>query len=96
MSTSFKPQWGVHPGGTLREFLEERGMTQTALAEQSGWTLKHINQVIQGHVAISADFALMLEEELGNEEARPSAEFWYTLQANYDLAVARGYPVSNP
>jgi len=76
--------WAVHPGETLQEALDERGLKQAGLAKVSGWTTKHINQVCRGHAPITIDFALVLERQLGI-----SARFWLMLQLDYDLAMAR-------
>jgi addiction module HigA family antidote len=78
--------WTVHPGELLAEKLEELGMTQTYLAMATGYTQKHINQVVRGHVGISPTMALALERELDGISAR----MWVRLQADYDLDVARG------
>lgn len=77
--------WTVLPGETLRDLLEERGMTQTALARATGYTTKHVNFVVNGRASITADFALALEGALGT-----SAAFWMNLQSGYDLDIARG------
>jgi HTH-type transcriptional regulator/antitoxin HigA len=77
--------WAVHPGEALREALEERGMSQSYLAWATGYTQKHISQIVQGHAGISAEAALLFEREL-----EISARFWMHLQADYELDVARG------
>lgn len=82
--TDFKPDWRVHPGETLRETLDERGMSQTYLAWATGYSQKHINQVVQGHIGISTEMALRLEDVLGT-----SAEFWLRYQMTFDLHAAR-------
>ncbi|WP_285751984.1 HigA family addiction module antitoxin [Lentzea sp. NBRC 105346] len=80
----WKPDWSVHPGETLRETLQERGLTQLACATLIGRTPQVVNQIINGKKSITADTALDLEHGLGI-----SAEFWVRLQADYDLSVAR-------
>ena len=77
--------WTVHPGETLREALEERDMSQSYLAWATGYTPKHINQIVQGRAGISAEAALRFERELDI-----SARFWMHLQADYELDLARG------
>ena len=59
-------------------------MSQTYLAWATGYTLKHINRVIQGKARININLALALEEELGTP-----ARFWMVRQVDYDLALAR-------
>lgn len=81
----FKRDWTVPPGETLREALDERGMSQSYLAFATGYSLKHVNQIVRGHVRITAAMALALERELDI-----GARFWLHRQADYDLDVARG------
>jgi HTH-type transcriptional regulator/antitoxin HigA len=66
------------PGETLRETLDELGLTQTKLATRTGLTLKHINQIIQGNAAISPETAVALERSTD-----VPASFWNALEANY-------------
>ena len=69
----------IHPGETLAEVIEDRGMSQRELATRTGMTEKHISTVVHGQKNISAVFARKLEYALGIEAA-----FWMNLQANYD------------
>jgi HTH-type transcriptional regulator/antitoxin HigA len=82
--TGFNPDWETPPGATLRDILEERGVSQAALAREMGRPLKTINEIIQGKAAITAETALQLEDALGN-----SAEFWMRRESNYRLRLAR-------
>lgn len=75
------PKNPFHPGEILlEEFLEPGGMTQTALAEQLGWTRTRLNELIKGKRGITAEAALDLAEALGT-----TAKLWMNLQATYDL-----------
>lgn len=69
----------IHPGETLAEILEDRGMSQKELAIRTGVTEKHVSTVINGQKNISTSFAKKLEYALGIE-----AEFWINLQKNYE------------
>ena len=80
--------WTVHPGETLREALEERDMPQSYLAWATGYTQRHISQIIRGHAGISAKAAIRFERELDI-----SARFWVHLQADYELDMALGRTV---
>jgi HTH-type transcriptional regulator/antitoxin HigA len=73
----------IHPGETLKEVLEERGMSQKELALRTGVTEPHISSVINRQKAISIAFAKKLEYALGVD-----ASFWINLQANYDKELA--------
>lgn len=69
----------IHPGETLKEILEDRGITVRELAKQAGASEHHIHRVINCQKSISAAFARQLEQALDVE-----ACFWLNLQANYD------------
>jgi len=77
--TGLSREFIIHPGETLSEVIEDRGMTQSELAVRTGMTEKHISTVINGSKGISAVFAKRLEFALGIE-----ASFWMNLQANYE------------
>jgi HTH-type transcriptional regulator/antitoxin HigA len=80
----FAPDWSVHPGVILRRVLEESGIRQSELAERTGLTAKHINQIVAGSIGISADVALLLERALDAE-----AGFWIRIEADYQAYVSR-------
>jgi antitoxin HigA-1 len=73
----------VHPGETLGEELEVRGISAHAFTLKLRVPANHITEIINGKRGISAETALRLGRYFGN-----SAEFWMNLQAGYDLAVA--------
>ena len=82
-----KAQWpdvAFHPGETLAEELEARGMTQRELAEKMGRPVQVVNEIVRGRKAITAQTAWDLEGALG-----VSAEFWMNMQTSYDLNVER-------
>ncbi len=79
-----QPKNPFHPGEILlEEFLEPKGVTQTALAEKLGWTKTRLNELIRGKRGITAAAALDLAEALGT-----SPKLWMNLQATYDLETA--------
>ena len=80
----------IHPGETLAEVIEDRGMSQRELAVRTGMTEKHISTVVHGQKNISAAFAKKLEYALGIE-----ASFWMNLQANYDREVIEFEELNN-
>ncbi|MCD8287208.1 MAG: HigA family addiction module antitoxin [Clostridia bacterium] len=73
----------IHPGETLAEFLEDRGMTQKELAVRTGMSTDHIRAVIHGRKPITAVFAHRLEYALGVK-----AYFWLNLQSDHDRELA--------
>ncbi|HCO49774.1 MAG TPA: XRE family transcriptional regulator, partial [Spirochaetaceae bacterium] len=78
------PDWVSPPGDTILDALEEKGWTQAELAERTGYTRKHINQLTQGKAPINEETALKLERVLGS-----SAGFWLNREAQYRELLAR-------
>jgi HTH-type transcriptional regulator/antitoxin HigA len=76
--------YAVAPGETLRELLEERGMSQRDLARRSGLSPKHVNKLLQGLVPLSADVAVRLERVTGTP-----ARLWNALEAGYRSDLER-------
>ncbi len=76
----------IHPGEVLREeFLQPYKLTAHALSMALQVPAPRINDIVRERRAITVDTALRLAKFFGN-----SAEFWMGLQAEYDMAVARG------
>lgn len=72
----------IHPGETVKEVLEERKMSQEELALRTGYSPKHISEVINGKKGISPSFAKCLEYVFGMP-----AGFWINLQGIYDKEI---------
>lgn len=66
------------PGATIREQLEDRGMTQKEFAVRMDMSEKHISQLINGDVRLTPSVALRLESVLG-----VPASFWNNLEIRY-------------
>ena len=71
----------VHPGQVLGDELEERGLTQTQLANHIGVLPKTINEICRGKRGLSAEMAVKLARALG-----ASPGFWLNLQKNWELS----------
>lgn len=80
----YQPDFVSPPGETLRETIEAWDITQSALAERTGKTLKAINEIVQGKSAITPETALQLERVLG-----VPAGFWLNREARYRELRAR-------
>jgi addiction module HigA family antidote len=75
----------IHPGEILmEEYLKPLGISQYRLAKDISVPPRRINEIVHGLRAISADTALRLARYFGTTDM-----FWYNLQANYDLEIAR-------
>ncbi len=68
----------VPPGSTIREQLQNRGMTQKEFAVRMEMSPKHISKLINGEVQLTSDMAMRLESVLGIP-----AVFWSNLEAIY-------------
>ena len=79
-----EPNVAIPPGEHLEEELEARGLTQRALAEALGRPPQMIREVIRGKKAVTADFALELEGEVGIP-----AHIWMNPEAQYQLPKTR-------
>lgn len=84
IQNEYAPDYVPHPGETLEELLEERGMNQAELAERTGRPRKTISEIISGKAAITPETAQQLELVLS-----VPARFWNNLQRNYDEAKAQ-------
>jgi len=80
----YQPDYCVSPGEILLDALQERGWTQSDLAERTGRPIKTINEIAQGKTSITPDTALQLERVLNI----PS-KFWLNLESNYQTFIAK-------
>jgi HTH-type transcriptional regulator/antitoxin HigA len=83
-AAAFHPDWVSHPGETIADLLEEKGWSQAELAERTGFTRKHINELVTGKTSLTPDAALKLESTLGG-----SARFWLSREAQFREQTAR-------
>lgn len=81
--TAFAPDWLTTPGDTIADLLEERGWTQAELATRTGFTTKHIHQLLKGDAPITQDTASKLEKVLGS-----TVRFWMGLDTQYREQLA--------
>ena len=80
----FSPDWNSPPGDTILDLIEEKNWTQTDLAKRMGYSLKHVNRLVKGKVALTEDTAILLERVLGG-----GARFWLAREAQYRERIAR-------
>lgn len=74
-----------HPGDVLKhDYLEPLNMSVYALAQSLAVPRSRMNEIVQGHRAVTAETALRLGRFF-----ETSADFWLGLQAAYDIEVAR-------
>ena len=80
LANSMTPAYLTHPGEVIKDEIEYRGITQHALAEQTGIAYSAINEMLNGKRAISEKSALLLEAALGIE-----AESIMLMQYRYNM-----------
>lgn len=81
---NFMPVYAFHPGITLREKLEEMGMSVKEFALRTTKPEKTINAVLNGSSAVTPDMSVAFEQI-----TMIPAHLWLNLQRNYDEYVAR-------
>lgn len=68
-----------HPGMLLREYLQERSVTE--VARQLGVTRVTLSRILNGKASISPEMAVRLSKFLPNT----TPKLWLGLQADYDI-----------
>lgn len=84
MVTRSRSYIATPPGATIKEQLENRGMSQKEFASRMGMSEKHISHLINGDVQLTHDVAYRLEVVLG----LPAA-FWNKLEATYREKIVK-------
>lgn len=67
----------IHPGETIADVLEERGITQSELAARTNVSPAYVSNVIAGKKDISSRFAMALEYALDVPKS-----FWLNVAVN--------------
>lgn len=78
------PDWAMHPGEHLEEYLESLDLSQAEFSRLSGLSTKLVSTLISGNNPVTAETALKLEKVLGLK-----AYVWTGIQASWDLYQAR-------
>jgi len=74
----FMPDYAVAPGESLREAIEDMGMSQVEFAQRMGLTVQSLSRILKGDQPITFETARKLELVTGI-----SCEFWNNLEARY-------------
>ncbi|MEX1168168.1 MAG: HigA family addiction module antitoxin [Hydrogenophaga sp.] len=80
----YTPEEVSPPGETLREMMDERGITQAELARRLGRPAQAINEIVGGRKEITEDTAIELERVL-----QAPARFWLARESRYREYLAR-------
>ncbi|MCO6453339.1 MAG: HigA family addiction module antidote protein [Caldilineales bacterium] len=73
-----------HPGGVVKDCIEDLGLSVTDAAKVLDVTRPTLSRVINGRSAISPEMAIRLSKAFGS-----TPEMWLRMQTAYDLAQAR-------
>ena len=79
----YRPDYCSHPGETLEELLDEKGISVVVLDSYIHVGENRIYEILDGNASI-AGIAALLEPVLG-----VSAIFWLRRQEQYDQCIAR-------
>jgi plasmid maintenance system antidote protein VapI len=84
----FDPDWTMRPGVTLREMLDDSGMSVRVIAKIAGLAPAVIQGVLDGSVPITEPIAERLARALTDNAM--TAQFWCNLEAAYWDGLAAG------
>lgn len=74
----------IHPGEILKEEIECRNITQSALAEQMAMSYKMLNDILNCRRPLTPTTALLFEAALG-----VSSDMLMRIQLDYNMRTAR-------
>lgn len=81
---AFEPDYAVPPGRTLLETIQTLGLEQKELSQRTGYSEKHISQIVRGKDKISPEAALRFEQVTG-----VPARLWNQLESQYQEQLAK-------
>jgi plasmid maintenance system antidote protein VapI len=84
VENEYNPSSVSPPGGTIRDILDERGISQAELAERMGRSEKFVSNLVHGEAPLTQETALQLERVLN-----VPAHFWSSREQQYREALAR-------
>ena len=73
-----------HPGGLIKDNIEEYGLSVAEAAEGLGVTRQQLYRILRGENGVSPEMAVRLEKAFGE-----GADFWLRMQMSFDLAQVR-------
>lgn len=82
--TSFDPDWRVAPGETLKDVLDEREISESALAAMTGLPPSVVRGILDGNGRLTEEIAGRLALAVG-----VPSDFWLNLEANYRKPLKR-------
>lgn len=80
----YQPDYAVPPGSLLKEYLAERGLSNTEFARRCGRSAKLIGEIVAGKAPVEPATALQFERVLGMD-----ARIWLGIEANFQRHQGR-------
>lgn len=77
--------WVVHPGATLGEWMDERGVSIGELADQTRLSPTRIERLLAGHAPLTPVVAAKLQVATGI-----SGQFWLNYETGFRKGLAAG------
>jgi addiction module HigA family antidote len=75
----YKPNYAVHPGRILADYLERKGCSNDEFAKLIGWSLDLLSGLLNSKISIDLGMAQKLYKA-----TKIRKKFWLDLQSNYD------------
>ena len=88
-SVAFKPTMFFHPGETLKEKMDEMGLTAEQVAAESELPNGIVKAILDGTYSVSADIALAFEHT-----TQIPASYWLKAQHAYDDYILKTQPAT--
>lgn len=85
MKKEFNPDWAIHPSESVKEIMEERGISPIELAIECGIPIETVRSFLRSQIGISKEMAEKFPKKLGS-----TPEFWLRLSADFDEAIKVG------
>lgn len=84
IANNLTPFCATHPGEVLKDEIEERGISQKALAERIGVSYRIVNDILNERRPLSTEMAMLFEAALGIP-----ANTLLSLQMDYNIHAAK-------
>ena len=81
---TYKPDYAIHPGEIIDQYLNAIGMKKIDFAERMELSVKTVSQIINGKEYIAPETALKLERVLGMP-----AYIWRNIDSSYRIFIAK-------
>jgi addiction module HigA family antidote len=80
----FEPNWTIHPGAIIEDFMEDYDCSIIDLSTKTGWPEDFVENLLSGEISINKDIAKKLCIVFGMNN-----DFWLNLQVNYEKDLSR-------